>query len=195
MNDINISFFSGTNFNIFLQNYNIYVYDIEEEPLKVLNKFYLDFNRNLYNAFGIKSLKQFIINKLEIIENQLDLEIDGDNKIKVNNAFKQKLNDAFLNLKYKIYSKDQDIIIKKLYEINQALKVKDFTGTIYSNEFFKKLKNVIINCEMLYIENFIKNLEDYLGKIFIFNESLSQIKELENPSIKDIISILEKFLK
>ena len=192
LNDINISFFSGTNFNIFLENYNIYVYDIEEEPLKVLNEFYLDFNKNLYNAFGMKSLKQFIINKIETIENQLDLVID---KIKINNDFKLKLNDAFSNLKYKIYIKDQDIIIKKLYEINQALKVKDFTGTIYSNEFFKNLKNVIINCEILYIENFIKNLEDYLGKILIFNESLSQIKELENPSIKDIISILEKFLK
>ena len=195
IDDINISFFSGTNFNKFLKAFNTYVYDVEKEPLKALNEFYLDFNKNLYNAFGIKSLKQYIINEIEIIENEFELDIEEDNKIKVKNDFKQKLDDAFSNLKYQIYPKDQEVIIKKLFSVNQALKVKDFNGTIYSNEFFKKLKDVIINCEILYIENLNQNLEEYLKEIKSLKKNSGQTKRLQNSFIDELISILEQILK
>ena len=195
IDDINISFFSGTNFNKFLKAFNTYVYDVEKEPLKALNEFYLDFNKNLYNAFGIKSLKQYIINEIEIIENEFELDIEEDNKIKVKNDFKQKLDDAFSNLKYQIYPKDQEAIIKKLYSVNQALKVKDFNGTIYSNEFFKKLKDVIINCEILYIENLNQNLEEYLKDIKSLKKNSGQTNRLQNTFIDEFISILEQILK
>ena len=61
LSDIHISFFSGMNFNKFLKAYNIYIYELENDPLKVLKDFYLDFNRNLYNSFGVKSLKEYIL--------------------------------------------------------------------------------------------------------------------------------------
>jgi hypothetical protein len=195
IDDINISFFSGTNFNKFLKAFNTYVYDVEKEPLKALNEFYLDFNKNLYNAFGIKSLKQYIINEIEIIENEFELDIEEDNKIKVKNDFKQKLDDAFSNLKYQIYPKDQEAIIKKLFSVNQALKVKDFNGTIYSNEFFKKLKDVIINCEILYIENLNQNLKEYLKDIKSLKKNSGQTNRIQNTFIDELISILEQILK
>ena len=100
--DIHISFFSGMNFNKFLKAYNIYVYELENEPLKVLNELYLDFNKNLYNSFGIKSLKQYILKEMEIIENEFDLYIDESKKINIKPDFKKQINNAFSNLKYKI---------------------------------------------------------------------------------------------
>ena len=190
LNDIHISFFSGINFNKFLKAYNTYVYDLENDPLKVLNEFYLDFNKNLFNASGIKNLKQFVLKEINIIDNQFELDIGNDKKVKVKSDFKKRINNAFANLIYKIYSKDQEAIIEKLYCINQALKNKDFTGTIYSNEFFQNLKKVIINSEIFYIQNLRMNFEECLNHI----KSLIKNNKY-NLLLTELISILEKILE
>ena len=189
LEDIHISFFSGMNFNKFLKAYNTYVYELENEPLKVLNEFYLDFNKNLYNAFGIKSLKQYILKEVEIIENEFDLDIDEATKIKIKPDFKKQINNAFSNLNYKIYIKDQETIIENLYKINKALKTKDFSGTIYSNEFFQKLKKVIINSEIFYIDSLKQDLEGCLKTIKKFKKNNAY-----NYAVNELVSILEKIL-
>ena len=186
LNDIKVSFFSGKYFNEFLKAYNIYVNGLENETLKTLNEFYLDFNRNLYNAFGIKSLKQYLFNEIGNIEDKFELNLEENIKTKIKNDFMKNLNNAFSNLKYQIYPKDQEKIIEKLYSINQALKTKDFSGTIYSNEFFLQLKKIIINSEIFYIRNLNNKLKEYLIRIKALRENSY------NFFIKDIISCLQK---
>ena len=189
LEDIHISFFSGMNFNKFLKAYNIYIYELENDPLKVLNEFYLDFNKNLYNAFGIKSLKEYILKEIEIIENEFDLDIDEDKKIKAKPDFKKRINNAFSNLKYQIFIKDQEIIIDNLYKINQALKTKDFSGTIYSNEFFQKLKRVVINSEIFYINSLKQDLEGCLNNIKKLKKN-----NINNSFLNELTSTLEKIM-
>ena len=195
VDDIQISFFSGKNFNRFLKVYNTYVYDMENEPLKALKEFYLDFNRNLYNSFGVKSLKQFILNEIEFIEEEFELDINDKKKVKVNPDFKKKINDAFSKLEYKIFMKDQEAIIEQLFYINQALKTKDFSGTIYSNEFFQKLKNVIINSEIFMIKNINKNLEECFEQIKSLKKNNNIANSFQTLYINEIITILEKILR
>ena len=183
-------FISAFFLELILKAYNTYVYDLENEPLKVLNEFYLDFNKNLFNASGIKNLKQFILKEINFIDNQFELDIDCDKKVEVKSDFKKKMNNAFANLNYKIYHKDQEVIIEKLYCINQALKNKDFTGTIYSNEFFHNLKKVIINSEIFYSQHLRRNFEECLNHIKSLIKSNTY-----NLLLTELISILGKILE
>ena len=126
----------------------------------------------------------FLINKSDELSKKKDKEEAKNNLIEIISKIeplagqnKNRINISFFSGKYFfeylenyqryvtnmennpiiISSKEEDEIIKKLYNIYELFKNKDFSETKYSCKFFDDLKKVIIKAENLQKENFTKN--------------------------------------
>lgn len=201
--NINISFFSGEYFNVYLDSYNKYIEIMEKNPSKLLQSFFSDYHKNI----NYKDFQNYFNEKIaDKIEEQFELDLNMENEIKIPIEFENKIKIAFENLNYKFIKKeDQDIIIKKLYSINQQLKTKDFSNSNYSHSFFNSLKKSIISTQNLQNEKF----EDLLNKFFenldlLFNkeikEEYNQLKSEGQEKFKNfqrevLLKIKDLFIK
>ena len=180
--NINISFFSGKSFNEYLNSYNKFIDIIESNPSKLIKLYFLDYHKNIkYKNFQKYFNKQIA----EKIEEQFNLDLNIEEKIiQVPEEFQNKLRKAFECLNYKFIKKEEeDIIIKKIFLINQQLKTKNFNNTKYSHSFFDNLKISIMSTEKLQNEKF----KDLINGFFINSDLLfnKEIKEEYVQLIKD----------
>ena len=68
--EMNVSFFSSKFFLFFLNIYNQYVIQSEENPQKLVKQLYQDWAKSL----TIRSFKSFILKKIESLQEKLDLD-------------------------------------------------------------------------------------------------------------------------
>ena len=179
-NRVNVSFFSGKYYFDYLEHYKRYVTNMENNPILTLN--YL-FNQWSSNKFYLFNFKNYIVNKIssKIEDNFDDIDENPAPQWFYNNL-KNAFNQLYNNRHKGISSNEEDEIIKKLYNIYELFKKKDFSETKYSNKFFYDLKKVILNAENLQKDNFSKNFE-------AFFQTADQLFKRE---IKKEIEILKK---
>ena len=175
--ELNFSFFSGKYFLYYLDIYNQYVTQLNENPIKLLKKIYKDWDRLIV----LSTFKNFIIKRIEKILEKFDF--DSEEKIEVPEDFKTSLSSAFDKLfkgKYRSTTEDEeDEIIEKLYLLNKQLIETDLSDTFYSYVFFDKLKEVILFSEKFQNENLkISILEFFTNTDELFNKEIK--KENEN---------------
>jgi len=194
-NRINISFFSGKCFFEYLENYKRYVTNMENNPILTLNYLYNKWsNSNLSFLFNFK--RYVVKNIVEKIENDYDVDINSNpapqgfyNNLK--NAFNQLYNNRYRG----ISSKEEDEMIKKLYNIYELFKKKDFSETKYSNKFFDDLKKVVINAENLQKENFTKNLEAFFQSAdLLFKREIKKEMEILKKKGEDSYNLFINIL-
>jgi hypothetical protein len=86
-------------------------------------------------------------------------------------------------------------IIKKLYNIYELFKNKDFSETKYSCKFFDDLKKVIIKAENLQKENFTNNFEAFFQTADeIFKREIKKEKEITKMKAESIYDLFIKEL-
>ena len=141
INDMNICFYSGKSVNYFMEIYNLYVDTLESEPYKVFSKLFADYHNIIFKK---KNFKKYILKILSKIEEQFYLNLEYDKYKEVSENFEKNLKESLkklYDLTYiKLSKKDEDEIIRNLYCLNQQLRNKDFSKTIYSLSFFETLK-------------------------------------------------------
>ena len=145
--DINISFFSGNVFVRFLEKYNDYIDNLENEPTFFLEKKFKELKEFNENVDENILFEDFFLEELNQIKKDFNLNFKKQTDIP--EKFKQNLNDS-INKICKINNIEiEDIkinkIISKLYNINQQLKNNDFSNKNFSSSFLDKLKTVILN--------------------------------------------------
>ena len=180
INDMNISFISAKKVNYFMEIYYLYVVKLEDSPFKILYKFFMEYHNTI---FKFKDFKNHIFKSLSKIEEHFNLDLD-DNEYEIPEQFKNKLKSSFNYLYKKSYIRltkiEEDEIIQKLYSLNQQLKSKDFSQTIYSLSFFNILKKAIKNSENLQKTNLNNCILDF----FSYSDDLFQ-KELQEENEKE----------
>lgn len=72
--EMNVSFFSSKFFLFLLNIYNQYVIQAEENPQKLVKQLYQDWAK----SFTIRSFKSFILKKIEILQEKLDLDSEEE---------------------------------------------------------------------------------------------------------------------
>ena len=77
---------------------------------------------------------------------------------------------------------DSNSLVISFYKLKEALKIKDFSNTKYSNDHYKKIEKIIINSSELRKENFIEYLNHYLA----YTDILFKKKIIENPNEVEI---------
>lgn len=190
IDDMNISFFSGKNFNHYLDIYKLYIELLNDNPYQFIYKFIQDYRKTLISLRGFKN---FIKNKLNKIEEDFDLNLDEETDIP--EEFENTLQECFDELNQKNYinlsKKDQNEIIEKLYIAKQQFSLKDVSNTVYSYKFFDKLKEVMKYSEDLQKESLNKSIIDffkYTDELFAKELTKQNEKEkLENKRKLEII--------
>ena len=175
---INISFFSGKCFSEYLEYYNVFIYQLENNPIKFLKDLYFDYTKNSWSFFKTQSFKDYINKKAEKIEDKLNIELEDYN---IPQDFYEKLNYAFDELQKvnKKNMKDKDKIIQTLYSINNTIKNADFSNTNYSTAFFWKLKEIILYTDRIQNDNLKLSIDAFFTTAdSLFNRNVE--KETEN---------------
>ena len=193
--DINISFFSGKCFFDYLNIINDYVYLLNHNPKELLLKLYIEYRLNfkylLYDDF-----KSFIYDKISKIEENYFLynleengEMEEEEELeppeKLNNMMKSQMEQLEKD-KHKLFkNQDHDEIIKKLYNLSEKLKKKDFSETYYSQQFFSDLKIAIENSEKLYKENLKNNVNNFIKDCdILFTKEIEKDKTEKKTKMK-----------
>ena len=180
--ELNVAFFSSKFFLFFLNIYNQYVIQAEENPYKLLKELYQDWAK----SFTLRSWKSFIIKKIETLQDKLDL--DSEEEIEPTEEFQNNLSFAMDKLfegKFRGTSQDEeDDIIRKLYTFNHQLQVTDFNDTHYSHLFFDKLKEVILFCDNFQNESLkFSILEFFTYTDQLFDKEISKENEQEKEML------------
>jgi len=140
---MNISFFSGKCFMHYLEIYNNYIETLENNP----NLFFEKIIKEFKDDNTCESLESYLYQKLEMIEE--DFNLNSKEEINMEKEYKNKLIKSFQQIseenQVEINTEKINEIIFKLYCVKQEFKNMDFSNTIYSSEFFDKLKIVIMN--------------------------------------------------
>ena len=182
--EMNVSFFSSKFFLFFLNIYNQYVIQAEENPQKLVNLLYKDWAK----IFTIRSFKSFILKKIENLQEKLDL--DCEEEIEPTEDFQLNLSlaiDKAFEGKFRGTSQDEEEeIIRKLYTFNQQLQKTDFNDTHYSHLFFDKLKEVILFCDSF--QN--KNLKYSILEFFTYTDQLFD-KEISKENEQEKERLIE----
>ena len=193
-NRINISFFSGKYFFEYLENYKRYVTNLENNPILTLNYLYNEWSNSKFSfLFNFKRyVDKYIVKKIE-------QDYDDINSNPTPGGFYNNLKNAFNQLysnRYRgISSKEEDEIIKILFNIYELFKKEDFSETKYSNKFFDDLKKVIINAENLQKENFTKNLEAFFQSAdLLFKREIKKEIEILKKKGQDNYNLFIKIL-
>ena len=174
---INISFFSGKCFSEYLEYYNVFIYQLENNPIKFLKDLYFEYTKNSWSFFKTQSFKDYINKKADKTEYKLNIELEDYN---IPQDFYEKLNYAFdvLQSVNKKNMKDKDKIIQKLYSINNTIKNIDFSNTHYST-FFGKLKEIILYTDRIQNDNLKLSIDAFFTTAdSLFNRNVE--KETEN---------------
>ena len=188
--DMNISFFSGKFFMHFLEIYNDYVENLENDPNLFFEKIFQKFKENNNTD---KSLENFFCKNLKHIEEIFGLDLKEE--INIPEEYKNKLLKSFKEISksnnIEINNEKTNEIISNLYGINKNIKNKDFSHTNYSCEFFDKLKILIMNNvlqQKLHFKNEILHILSDMDSIF------SEISETNYESTKNkIINQLNEY--
>lgn len=169
-----------------------------------------------------RGLKAYILKAISGVQEKLELQSQSEDseeeeniEIKVPPQFNKTLNTAFTQLKelnhINISTKEEQEIIENLYLLYNQIKTKNFDNTDYSQLFFHKIKEIIINCDIiqneilkLEMDNFFENA-DALFNRNIENEKAAKQTEKDNiqkqydffkntviPEIKDYLDEKEK---
>ena len=185
LDEMNISFFSGKSAIYLMKIYNLYVNILEKNPILLFNKIFKDF-RKIHYFYKYEEFKDYIIDELSKIEEQLDLDLEDDENNESGN-FNNQLNQCLTKFEkennFNLNENDKNNIIQKLYNLNQQIKSKNFENTEYSLSFFKDLEKSIKNAAELQRNNLNNRLEEF----FSYTDDLFQ-KELmeEDEKEKDV---------
>ena len=184
--DINISFFSGIKFFRYLNIINDYVYLLEKDPRKLIEKLYKKYNKNNSSPFfNMKDFKIFIYDEIDEIEEEFSL-FDSQNEIE---EMKLKLNIKSEikkwekdNYKYQLFENgDYDEISQRFYEINKKLKKIKKENIINPNDslkFFFDLEKVIKISEEINKKNFKENIKNFFKYTdVLFDKEIIEQKE------------------
>ena len=178
-NDLNICYFSSYFFMEYLKVKEKYVDLLENNPQEL----FTDLNNDYISNTPSESFLEFIEKKIVAIETRFCLTSECNSleneKIKPK-EFKLKIKNILKN--YGIGIKDRKELLKKLYILKEALKIKDFSDTNYSNEHYKKIEKLLINSLELRKENFMESLNHYLA----YTDILFKKKIIENPNEVEI---------
>ena len=184
--DMNISFFSGTFFMHFLEIYNDYVENLENAPNLFFEKIFRKFRENNNTE---KTLENFLCKNLKQIEENFGFYLKEE--INIPEAYKNKLLKSLkeISKSNNIEIKDEKAneIISKLYSINKYIKNKDFSHTLFSREFFDKLKIIIMNSvlqQKLIFKN-ILSIFSIMDRIFS-DASKTNYESTKNKIIKQL---------
>lgn len=200
--NINICFFSGKFFLQYLDEYKVYVEELEKNPFSVLSQLYEEFSDSWFN----KTFNKFAINKLNKIAEKLTIKLKS---ISVPIDFTNKLKSAFNQLcqvkQIKFSKKDEDEIIKRLYSLNGQIKNNDFSKTNYSREFFDTLREIIIKLDnlqkrnlKLMVDHFFQGIDDFFKREVVEESKKQQLKNqkkydiFKNKLIPKIDELLNK---
>lgn len=150
--NINIEFFSSKFLCEFLNIYNRFIIILEKNPTEIIESLYFDW----FKSFYLKNFKSFVIeNIIEKIAEHFCLKIRNsiETPLQFYNKMNMAFNQFFKNRITNIKSKDIDIIIDNLYQLNSQIKSKYLEYIKYSKNFFLLLMNSIVYCECLNIKN------------------------------------------
>ena len=193
----NIAFFSGKSFRDYLTYYRDFVEIIENEPFILFERFYKEWSKK---PFYRKNYPAFILNKIGEAQEKLELISNNNNdsddeeeeNIQVPPNFNQLMTSVFVEFRQKyqakINPKEEKEIIENLYQIYNQIKTKDFSNTNFSQQFFQKIKEIImvsdnVQNEILKIEmdNFFQSADQ------LFNRNIEEekaVKENEKENIR-----------
>ena len=180
--ELNVAFFSSKFFLFFLNIYNQYVIQAEENPLKLLKGFHQEWDK----SFTLRTFKSFILKKIESLQDKLNL--DSEEEIEPTEEFQLDLSsamDKFFEGKFRGTSQDdEEEIIRKLYTFNHQLRITDFNDTHYSHLFFDNLKEVILFCDSFQNENLKYSiLEFFTYTDQLFDKEISKENEHEKKML------------
>ena len=185
-NEMNISFFSGKFFLYYLDIYNQYVTQLENEPLRLLEKLYKDWG----DKFTLSRFKSFIIKKVESIQEKFNF--DTEEEFESNEDFQEKFSlalDILFEDKYRaINDEEEEEIREKLYTLSLQLKEANYDNTNYSHLFFDKLKEVIIYSDKFQNQNMKYSIQQF----FTYTDQLFQ-REISKENEHDKQLRLEKY--
>ena len=187
--DLNISFVSSKYFMEYLNVKEKYVYLLESDPHELIT----ELNNDYISQTPSKSFLDFIRNKIGIIEKNFNLK----NECRL--IEKENLPEEFeLNLKniLNVFGIDSNSLVISFYKLKEALKIKDFSNTKYSNDHYKKIEKIIINSSELRKENFIEYLNHYLAYTdILFNKRITEnsieVKKEKTKKDNEVHSIIE----
>ena len=176
--EMNISFFSGKFFLYYLDIYNQYVTQLEENPFKLLENLYRDWD----NKITLSGFKSFIIKKIEKIQEKLDL--NSEEELESNEDFQKKFSlamDQLFEGKFRGTTEDEEEEIReKLYTFYHQLKVTNFDKTQYSHLFFDKLKDVISYSEHFQNQNMKYSIQQFFTYLDqLFEREISKENEID----------------
>ena len=166
---------------------------MENNPIITLIYLYNEWSSNKFYFFNFK---KYIVNKIsDKIEDDYD-DIGENNAPQCYyNNLKKSFNQLYNYVYRGISSKEEDEIIKKLYNIYELFKNKDFSETKYSCKFFDDLKKVIIKAENLQKENFTNNFEAFFQTADeIFKREIKKEKEITKMKAESIYDLFIKEL-
>ena len=195
INDMNISFFSGKCFYYYLTVHYKLIETLEKNPSQFFSDLFLDYNKKWFS----RGFKYFITNKLSKIEEDFDLDLDE--KMKIPEEFRDKINQGIHNCKefknFKLKENDIKEIIEKLYIATEQFRAFDLLKSKnYSCEFFHKLKEVIGYSEDLQKQNLETSLKDFFRITDdLFKKEISQETEKEKLENKQKLDFLELNIK
>ena len=166
-----------------------YVYLLESDPHELIT----ELNNDYISQTPSKSFLDFIRNKIGIIEKNFNLK----NECRL--IEKENLPEEFeLNLKniLNVFGIDSNSLVISFYKLKEALKIKDFSNTKYSNDHYKKIEKIIINSSELRKENFIEYLNHYLAYTdILFNKRITEnsieVKKEKTKKYNEVHSIIE----
>ena len=210
-NDLNISFVSGKKFYYFLKLHYDYVEKLIINNYLLIHSLYRKWSNCLFSL----NFYKFLSKEFEKIEENLDIDLDEE-EIEIPEVFINEILKSF-NLVFKdnlIYFRDineEKKFASKFYKLRYLIQKTDFNNTNYSKEFLYKIKNIIIDSEIIQKENFklsLKNFFKFSDQIFEkqISQEIEQIK-LDNknqydllknhilPKIKDLFKYKEDNIK
>lgn len=178
--DMNIPFFSGKFFLHFLEIYNDYVENLENAPNLFFEKIFQKFRENNNTE---KTLENFLCKNLEQIYENFGLDLKEE--IDIPEAYKNKLLKSLKEISksnnIEINDEKANEIISKLYAINKNIKNIDFSNTLFSREFFDKLKIIIMNSVIQQKLNFKNHILSFFS---IMDRTFGDITKTNYESIK-----------
>jgi len=188
--EMNVSFFSGKYFMYYLNIYNQYITQIDENPVKLLNQIYKEWGDKL----TLSSFKSYTIKKIETIQEKFNF--DSEEEIESTEEFHSRLSSAMDKLfegKFRGTTEDEeDEIIEKLYCFYHQLKSANFENTNYSHSFFDELKKVILFSDKFQNDNMkCSILEFFMYTDQLFDKEITK----ENESEKKMMAEKYNFFK
>ena len=183
--NLKICFFSGLFFFRYLGYYKFYVDMLEKNPFSVLYYLYEEH----FEAGSEQTFNKFVIKEINTLIKKLTTSLN--NNIPVPNDFTQKMKHGFNQLsqavEIKFSKKEEEEIIKNLYNLNHIIKNHNFTNTNYSIVFFEKLREVINRAYYLQKINLKCMIEDFFREVDIFftkESTLANEKQKESDKKK-----------